>query len=133
MTPFPIDHVGVATHSITDVQSMYELLTGARCSPQEVLPTQGVTVAFIGEIELLQPLSADSPVGRFLAHRGPGLHHIAFRVDDLRATLSSLEAEGARLIDREPRSGARGHQVAFVHPSSAGGVLWELVQAPTDP
>ncbi|MEX2531526.1 MAG: methylmalonyl-CoA epimerase [Gemmatimonadota bacterium] len=133
MTPFDIDHVGVATPSITDTRSLYELLTGARCSEPEVLPAQGVTVAFIGKIELLQPLSPDSAVGRFLARRGPGLHHLAFRVDDIAASLAMLEAEGMRLIDREPRRGARGHQVAFVHPSSTGGVLWEIVQNATDP
>lgn len=128
MPPFPIDHVGIATPSISDDRSMYELLTGARCSAIEFLPAQGVAVAFVGQVELLEPLTPDSPVGRFLKRRGPGLHHIAFRVEDLGATLASLEAEGLRLIDREPRPDARGHRVAFVHPSATGGVLWELVQ-----
>lgn len=127
-TPFPIDHVGVATPSIADAARLYELLTGATCSPIETLPDQGVRIAFVGSVELLEPTRPDTPVGRFLERRGPGLHHLAVRVPDIRAELARLASEGARLIDSEPRAGAGGHLVAFVHPKSAGGVLWELVQ-----
>lgn len=85
-------------------------------------------MAFVGSIELLEPLGPDTTVGRFLARRGEALHHIAYRVDDLSAELERLRGEGVRLIDDEPRPGAGGHSVAFVHPESTGGVLVELVQ-----
>lgn len=124
----PFHHVAVAVHSIAESRALYELLTGEGCSPPETLEAQGVRVAFVGSVELLEPLSADSTVGRFLAKRGPGLHHIAFEVADLRAELERLEEEGLRLVDREPRRGAKGHLVAFLHPSSTDGVLVELVQ-----
>ena len=82
-------------------------------------------------MELLAPLGDDTPVGRFLARRGPGLHHVAYRVDDVGAALDGLRAAGVRLIDEAPRSGIRGSRVAFLHPSAAGGVLTELVQPAT--
>jgi methylmalonyl-CoA/ethylmalonyl-CoA epimerase len=94
----------------------------------EELPDQGVRVLFVGSIELIEPLDPDTPVGRFLQKRGQGLHHIAYRVPDLPAALSKMEEEGFDLIDREPRPGSRGHQVAFLHPRSTGGILMELVQ-----
>jgi methylmalonyl-CoA/ethylmalonyl-CoA epimerase len=98
----------------------------------EEVPEQGARVAMlpIGEtrVELLEPLSDDSPVGRFLDKRGPGLHHVAIRVADIRAALGKLKESGARLVDEVPRVGAGGCLVAFVHPSSTGGVLLELVQ-----
>lgn len=124
----PFHHVAVAVHSIAESRTLYELLTGEDCSTPETLESQGVKVAFVGQVELLEPLSPDSTVGRFLARRGPGLHHIAFEVDDIRAELERLEGEGLRLVDREPRKGAKGHLVAFLHPSSTDGVLVELVQ-----
>ena len=128
MTSLPLDHVGIATGSIPYSAGHYELLTGATCSPVESLPAHGVNVAFVGPVELLEPTSPDSPIGRFLKRQGPGLHHIAFRVPDLRAHLTELRDAGVHLIDEEPRRGTRGNTVAFVHPKSAGGVLWELVQ-----
>ncbi len=124
----PFHHVGVAVHSIAESGTLYELLTGEDCSTPETLESQGVKVAFVGQVELLEPLSPDSTVGRFLARRGPGLHHIAFEVADIRAELERLEGAGLHLVDREPRRGAKGHLVAFLHPSSTDGVLVELVQ-----
>lgn len=129
--PFPrtLHHVGIAVPSLDGARALYERLEGARGSPVEELPDQGVRVQFIGAVELLEPLGADTPVGRFLARRGPGIHHVAWAVTDLAGTLRTLEADGMELIDREPRIGAGGHQVAFLHPQSTGGTLVELVEA----
>lgn len=124
----PLDHVAVAVHSIEESRAHFERLSGQTCSPPETLEAQGVRVAFVGHIELLEPLGPDTTVGRFLARRGPSLHHIAYRSDDLAADLARLEADGVELIDRTPRAGARGHSVAFLHPSAGGGVLIELVE-----
>ncbi len=124
----PVDHVAIAVHSIEESRGVFELLSGERCSTPESLAAQGVRVAFVGTIELLEPLGADTTVGRFLARRGQALHHIAYRIDDLGSELARLDAAGVRLIDRTPRPGAFGHMVAFLHPSSTGGILTELVQ-----
>jgi methylmalonyl-CoA/ethylmalonyl-CoA epimerase len=94
----------------------------------EEIASQGVKVAFVGQVELLEPTDPDTPVGRFLAKRGPGLHHIAYHVADLPGELARLAADGMELIDREPRAGAGGHRVAFLHPRSTGGILIELVE-----
>lgn len=126
---YPVDHVGVAVSSIDDARPLFELLTGATCSPVEELEAQGVDVAFVGSLELLEPRSPDTPVGRFLDRRGPGLHHVAFRVPDVAEALSRFRAQGLELVDEAPRPGARGHRVAFLHPRSTGGVLVELVEA----
>lgn len=128
MVRFPLDHVGIATPSISGAARSYELLTGTACSRIETLPEQGVNVAFIGDIELIEPRHDESPLRRFLERRGPGLHHLAYRVPDIPEALTRLQDEGFELIDEVPRRGARGHLVAFIHPRSAGGVLWELVQ-----
>jgi methylmalonyl-CoA epimerase len=128
MSPFSLDHVAIATESIERAAPLFELLTGDACSRVEEIPHQGVNVAFVGPLELLEPRGPDTGVARFLERRGPGLHHIAFRVPDLSAALTRLAEGGVELIDEKPRPGARGHQVAFIHPRSAGGVLWELVQ-----
>ena len=127
-----IHHIGVAVHSIEESSAHFELVSGTRCSEPETLETQGVRVAFVGEIELLEPLGPDTTVGRFLERRGQGLHHVAYRTPNIVTELARLEASGMRLIDREPRSGAHGHRVAFVHPSSTGGILVELVEDPAD-
>lgn len=129
----PLDHVAIAVDSIAKALPLFESLTGGAGSVTERVETQGVNVAFVGtgaaRLELIEPLSAESGVGRFLARRGPGLHHIAYRVADLQTMLDDLAARGVELIDREPRTGARGHRVAFLHPRSTGGVLIELVEA----
>ncbi|HUH13259.1 MAG TPA: methylmalonyl-CoA epimerase [Longimicrobiales bacterium] len=131
-TPLPLDHVGIAVRSLAEAVPLFERLTGSRGSPPERVESQGVELVFVGEgparLELLAPLSEASPVARFLAARGPGLHHLAYRVPDIRAALRELVADGFRAVDAEPRAGAHGHLVAFLHPRSTGGVLMELVQ-----
>jgi len=126
--PRPIDHVAVAVRSIEEHRGHFELVSGARCSTPQAISSQGVLVAFVGAVELLEPLGPDTTVGRFLERRGEALHHIAYRTDDLEAELTRLEAEGVQLIDRSPRVGFDGHLVAFIHPASTGGILTELVQ-----
>jgi len=127
-----IDHIGVATRGIEDAIAFYRDALGLEVGDTEEVADQKVRVAMlpIGElrIELLEATSADSPISRFLEKRSTGIHHVAVRVDDIRAALINLRQEGARLIDEEPREGAGGCLVAFVHPSSTGGVLLELVQ-----
>lgn len=128
MNGLSVDHVALAVSSLEEAIPLYERMTGARGSPVEELPAQGVRVSFVGALELLEPLSPDSTVGRFLERNGPGLHHIAYRTHDIRAELARLASSGFDLIDREPRRGAGGHEVAFLHPRSTGKVLVELVQ-----
>ena len=127
-----LDHVAIAVASIDEALPVFELLTGGVGSPRERVESQGVDVVFVGtgvgRIELIEPVSEDSPVARFLAKRGPGLHHLAYRVPDIEAALARLSAAGMRLIDERPRPGAHGRLVAFIHPASTGGVLIELVQ-----
>jgi methylmalonyl-CoA/ethylmalonyl-CoA epimerase len=126
-----IHHLGIAVEDLDAAITTYGRLFGARLEHRETLPEQGVEAASLqvgdSRIELLHALGPDTPVGRFLASRGPGMHHVAFQVDDLSAELARLAAEGARLIDEIPRRGLFGLQVAFVHPESTGGVLAELV------
>ena len=128
----PLDHVAIAVPSITAALPLFELLAQTAGSPVERVESQKVDVLFIGtgagRIELLQPTAPDSTVQKFLDRRGPGLHHIAYRVPDIAAALERLAAAGIRLIDREPRPGAGGHRVAFLHPESTHGVLVELVE-----
>ena len=130
-----IDHIGIATRGIEDALAFYRDALGLDVAETEEVASQKVRVAMlpIGEsrIELLEATTEDSPIARFLEKRGPGIHHIAVRVDDIRVALANLKQKGARLIDEEPRKGAGGCLVAFVHPSSTGGVLLELVQNPT--
>ena len=128
MNGLPLDHVGVAVPSIQESAATFEPITGARCSSIEELPEEGVNVAFVGSIELIEPRSSTSPVARFLTRRGPGIHHLAYRVPDLRATLQDLNTRGFHLLDEEPRPGARGHLIAFIDPKSTDGTLIELVQ-----
>lgn len=129
MTGLPLHHVALAVESLATAVPLYESITGAAGSPPEILTDQGVRVAFVGpSLELLEPLEADSGVGRFLARNGPGLHHIAFTSTDIEADLARLAAEGYELIDAVPRPGAFGHRVAFLHPRSTGRVLVELVE-----
>ena len=127
-----IDHIGIATNGIEEAAAAYRDALGIQVTETEEVSGQKVRVAMlpIGEsrIELLEATSADSPISKFLAKRGPGIHHIALRVEDIRARLADLKSKGARLIDEEPRTGAGGCLVAFIHPSSTGGVLIELVE-----
>lgn len=127
-----IDHIGIATGGINEAASFYRDSLGLSIEEIEEVPGQKVRVAMlpVGEsrIELLEATSEDSPIARFLAKRGPGIHHIAVRVEDIAAALEQLKAKGARLIDEHARPGAGGCLVAFIHPSSTGGVLLELVQ-----
>jgi methylmalonyl-CoA/ethylmalonyl-CoA epimerase len=127
----PLDHVAIAVESIASSQPLFESLLGAAGSPVEHIASQGVSVVFIGSgagrVELIEPEAADTPVGRFLARRGPGLHHIAYRVADIDAALARFAADGFDLIDKSARRGAHGKRVAFLHPRSTGGVLVELV------
>ncbi len=127
-----VDHIGIATGQLDEALALWRDALGLQVDFTEEVTEQGVKVAMLplGEthIELLEPLSENSPVGKFLQKRGPGIHHVAVRVADIRATLAALKEKGTRLIDETPRVGARGCLVAFVHPASANGVLLELVQ-----
>jgi methylmalonyl-CoA/ethylmalonyl-CoA epimerase len=127
-----IDHLGIATNGIAEAIGFWQDALGLEHVHTETVEDQKVRVAMlpIGEsrVELLEPTSVDSPISKFLEKRGGGIHHVAVRVDDIRAALAKLAANGAKLIDNEPRIGAEGCLVAFVHPKSSGGVLLELVQ-----
>jgi methylmalonyl-CoA/ethylmalonyl-CoA epimerase len=127
-----IDHIGVAVEDLDAAIALHETTYGMALAHREVVSDQGVEAVLldVGEnhVELLRPLSQDTAVGRFLASRGPGLHHVAYQVPDIDATLAALRSAGARLIDETPRTGIRNSRVAFVHPKSSGGVLTEIVQ-----
>jgi methylmalonyl-CoA/ethylmalonyl-CoA epimerase len=127
-----IDHIGVAVADLDASLELYESVYGMALVHRETVSDQGVEAVLldVGEnhVELLAPLHDDTPVGRFLAKRGPGLHHVAYQVADIDATLTALRDAGLRLIDETPRTGIRRSQVAFLHPSSSGGVLTEIVQ-----
>jgi methylmalonyl-CoA epimerase len=131
MEPRGIHHVGVAVADLDGAVSTYERLFGASLEHRDTLPEQGVEAAAMrlgdGRVELLAALGEDTPVGRFLSKRGPGMHHLALEVGDLPAALHDVSAAGGELIDSEPRQGLYGLQVAFVHPESTDGVLVELV------
>jgi methylmalonyl-CoA/ethylmalonyl-CoA epimerase len=126
-----IHHLGLAVEDLDEAVATYERLLGGSVERRDTVPAQGVEAAAVrlGEsrVELVTPLEEDTPVGRFLAKRGQGMHHVAYAVADLAAALSDLDARGAHLIDEEPHEGLFGLQVAFVHPESVHGVLSELV------
>ncbi len=126
-----IHHLGVAVHDLDEAVDTYERLFGAEIEHRATVDDQGVEAAAVlvgsGRVELLAPLGEETPVGKFLAKRGPGMHHVAYEVDDVRAELDRLSAEGAELIDAAPRHGLFGLQVAFVHPDAVHGVLTEVV------
>ena len=130
-----IDHLGIAVRSISDSLAFYRDALGLEAAETENVDDQGVKVALlpIGEsrIDLLEPFSEETPVGRFIARRGEGLHHICYEVDDLASKLDELRSRGVRLLDGYPRRGAEGKLVAFLHPASAHGVLIELVEKAT--
>ncbi|HEX4520892.1 MAG TPA: methylmalonyl-CoA epimerase [Gaiellaceae bacterium] len=126
-----IHHVGVAVADLDEAIDTYSRLFGAKLELRETVDEQGVETALLrigdGRIELLASLEPDTPVGRFLDRRGPGMHHVAFEVDDVASELERLAAGGAELIDESPRTGLMGREIAFVHPHATGGVLAELV------
>ncbi len=128
---FKIDHLGIAVKSLVSARSFYEKL-GLAASEEEIVEAEQVRLVMVpvGEsrLELLEPTSETSAIARFIGKRGEGLHHICLRVPDLRAVVSKLKQDGVRLVSDEIRTGAGGHQYVFVHPSSSGGVLLELVQ-----
>jgi methylmalonyl-CoA/ethylmalonyl-CoA epimerase len=127
-----IDHVGVAVEEIDASLATYRDLFELQVAHREVVREQGVEAVLldVGEnhVELLAPLGPDTPVGKFLARQGPGLHHVAYQVSDIDSTLATLRQAGAALIDEQPRVGIRDSRVAFLHPRATGGVLTELVQ-----
>jgi len=127
-----IDHIGVAVEELEPALELYRDALSMELVHREVVTEQGVEAVLldVGEnhVELLAPLGEDTPVGKFLARQGPGLHHVAYQVSDIEATLRALSAAGMRLIDEQPRTGIRSSRVAFVHPRSTGGVLTEIVQ-----
>jgi methylmalonyl-CoA/ethylmalonyl-CoA epimerase len=127
-----VDHIGVAVEDLDAAIALHEEAYGMAVAHREVVEEQGVEAVLldVGEnhVELLRPLNGETPVGRFLSKRGPGLHHVAYQVTDVQATLDTLRDRGLRLIDESPRVGIRGTRVAFLHPESSGGVLTEIVQ-----
>jgi methylmalonyl-CoA epimerase len=129
---FSIDHIGVAVKSLAAAKGIYEKL-GLKLSPQEAVEAEQVRVVMVplGEsrIELLEPTSADSVIAKFIAKRGEGLHHVSLRVPDLETAVERLKKDGVRLVSEQIKIGAGGHRYVFVHPSSAGGVLLELVES----
>lgn len=129
-----VDHVGIACADLEAEVERYRRAFGMEPVHREVIADQGVEEVLFAAgnsfIQLLGALGPDTPVGRFLSERGPGLHHVAYRVSDVGATLETLRSEGARLVDEAPRAGSRGTRIAFVHPGSMGGALVELVEVP---
>jgi methylmalonyl-CoA/ethylmalonyl-CoA epimerase len=127
-----IDHIGVAVEDLDAALDLYENSFEMALAHRETVESQGVEAVLLdvggGHVELLRPLGPDTAVGRFLARKGPGLHHVAYAVDDIDATLKQLASAGLELIDSEARTGIRGSRVAFLHPRSTGGVLTEIVE-----
>jgi methylmalonyl-CoA epimerase len=127
-----IDHIGVAVEELEPSLELYRDSFDLEVAHREVVSEQGVEAVLldVGEnhVELLAPLGAETPVGRFLQKKGPGLHHVAYQVSDIEATLAELKQTGVALIDEEPRRGIRGSRVAFMHPGGTGGVLTEIVE-----
>jgi len=133
-----IDHVGIACHNLADKIAFYETVFELDVVSREIHEDQGVREAMLrvsagpagaSWIQLLEPLGPDTPVGKFLARRGEGIHHIGYGVTDVAAALEAIGARGVRLIDKRPRHGSMGASIAFLHPADVGGVLTELVQA----
>jgi methylmalonyl-CoA/ethylmalonyl-CoA epimerase len=127
-----LHHVAIAVESIAKSREVYVTALGMRASEVEYVADQKVNVLVVyagpQRIELVEPAAPDSPISNFLAKRGPGLHHLAYKVDDLERALATLKSRGLRLIDEHPRPGAHNTRIAFVHPSATGGVLTELVE-----
>ena len=136
-----IDHVGIAVRDLAASIEFYEATFGLKVVARETHESQGVNEAMLvvtegpsggSYVQLLEPLADDTPVGKFLARNGEGVHHVGYGVTDVTAALSELAAKGIRLVDERPRHGSMGASIAFLHPKSVGGVLTELVQAPRD-
>jgi methylmalonyl-CoA/ethylmalonyl-CoA epimerase len=127
-----IDHIGVAVEDIEGAIALYEATFGMPVVHRETIDSQGVDAVLLdvgeGHVELLAPTGADTPVGKFIAKKGPGLHHVAYAVSDIDEALSKLKEAGMELIDNEPRTGIRNSRVAFLHPKATGSVLTEIVQ-----
>jgi methylmalonyl-CoA/ethylmalonyl-CoA epimerase len=127
-----IDHIGVATDDLDAAVALYEGTLGMPVAHRETVESQGVEAVLLdigeGHVELLRPLGPDTPIGKYLDNRGPGLHHVAYAVDDIEGVLRKLKEAGIEMIDSEPRVGIRQSRVAFVHPRSTGGVLTEIVE-----
>ena len=127
-----IDHIGVAVENLDDAIKLYERSFEMELAHRETVESQGVEAVLLdvgeGHVELLAPLGPDTPVGKFIARKGPGIHHVAYAVEDIDAALEQVKAAGLRLIDEEPRTGIRRSRVAFLHPSATGSVLTEIVQ-----
>ena len=132
----PVDHIGIAVRDLEAGKKLYGEVFGLKLVFEEEVPTERVRVAaFDGgglKLELLQSTDPDGPIGRFVEKRGEGIHHVCYRVEDVAATLKHLQAQGLRTLDEEPRPGAGGCRVAFIHPKSAGGVLVEISQPPAE-
>jgi methylmalonyl-CoA epimerase len=126
-----IHHLGVAVEDLDEAVTTYERIFGARLEHRETVPDQGVEAASLkvgaGRVELLASLGEETPVGKFLTKRGPGMHHVAYEVEDVRAAIGELAEQGVELVDEEPRQGLFGLEVAFLHPDAVDGVLSELV------
>lgn len=133
MTYQQIDHVGIAVTDLDSGIARYQELLGVSPSVRKRMEKDGIDAAMLDlgstHVELIAPTGPESAISRFLEKHGEGMHHVAYRVDDIRAALAQLRGQGARLLDEEPRVGVMGHLVAFIHPQSAGGVLTELVEA----
>ena len=127
-----IDHIGIAVNSIQESLPFWESALGVKCTGTETVEDQKVTTAFLpikeSEIELLEATSPESPIAKFIEKKGEGIHHLAIRVDDLEKALAELKEKGIRLIDEQPRKGAGGAMIAFLHPKATGGILLELSQ-----
>jgi methylmalonyl-CoA epimerase len=127
-----LDHIGIAVKDLDESMKFYGEIMGFKVDPPEEIPDRKVRISFVdvggANVELLVPTAPESAVAKFLEKRGPGIHHLCYRVDDVNAKLAELKAAGIRLIDQEARPGAHNTMVAFIHPASAGGVLTELCQ-----
>jgi methylmalonyl-CoA epimerase len=127
-----IDHIGVATDDLDGAIALYEGTLGMPVAYRETVESQGVEAVLLdvgeGHVELLRPLGPDTPVGKYLEKKGPGLHHVAYAVEDIDGVLDQLKGAGVEMIDSEPRVGIRESRVAFVHPRATGGVLTEIVE-----
>ena len=136
MRPYNLDHVAIAVHDLDAAIERHRALFNVEPQWRELVAEQGVEEAMIAiggsYVQLLAPTGPDTPVGRFLDRHGEGIHHIAYAVDDIEAALAEMKAEGARLVDEEPRTGGRGAKIAFVHPATFAGTLVELVELPHD-